>query len=68
MQMAGGRVRRHFRSSRWMAVRLPPGGLAALQRNPAVEFVASDPPVSVTMDVARQAAGAPTPGSALAAR
>lgn len=55
----GGQVRREFRSFRWMAVRLPAQAVAALADNPAVEFVASDPPVARAMDVARQAAGEP---------
>ena len=60
LKSLGGHVRRQFRSLRWMAVRLPASAVAALGNNPAVEYVATDAPMSPNMDVARQAADEPT--------
>jgi serine protease AprX len=60
----GGQVRRHLRgSSRWVAMTLPAAAVAALAESREVEFVASDEPVRLTMDVARQAANAPSPST-----
>jgi len=42
-----------------MAVRLPLAAVTALEKSPAVEYVASDEPVYMTMDFGRQAANAP---------
>ena len=69
LHSVGGRLRRQLRgSSRWMAVRLPPAAVERLAESGAVEFVASDEPVSAALDVARQAANeplAPAPESLL---
>src|SRR5712691_1486710 len=62
VQGFGGKVRRSLRnSSRWMSLRLPANVVARLAENLNVEFVASDPPVSVSMDVARMASDAAPP-------
>ena len=59
VQGFGGNVRRQLReSSRWMSLRLPASVVARLADHPNVEFVASDPPMSASMDVARVAADA----------
>jgi serine protease AprX len=64
LQALGGRLGRKLRGpSRWMTVRLPLAAAAALAESPAVEFVASDEPVSATLDVARQAANGPLPAT-----
>jgi serine protease AprX len=54
----GGQVRRQHRS-RWLSVRVPARNVESLADYGVVEFVASDVPVSVSMDVARGAAGMP---------
>ncbi|HUG54361.1 MAG TPA: S8 family peptidase [Vicinamibacteria bacterium] len=62
LEGVGGTLRRGLNkksSSRWLAVRLPAHAVEKLAENPNVDFVASDPPVSPTLDVARQAAAAP---------
>jgi serine protease AprX len=57
----GGRFRRHLRSSRSMALRLPARAVKALANHPAIEYIAIDAPVSSTLDNARPAAGVPVP-------
>jgi serine protease AprX len=55
-----GAVKRQFRASRWTSVRVPASKVAKLAEHPDVEFVASDPQVSIMMDAARTAAGIPS--------
>ena len=59
----GIHVRRQIRSSRWMAARLSGSAVAALGANPAVDYVATDAPMSPNMDLARQAAQEPALGA-----
>ena len=60
LQKLKGAVRRQVRASRWMAVTIPAGMAARLAEHPDVEYVATNPPVFVAMDVAREAAGVPS--------
>jgi serine protease AprX len=61
LRAVGGEFRNQHRQ-RWMAARLPIGGVEALADSPEVEYVATDAPLYTSMDVAREAAGLPGPG------
>jgi serine protease AprX len=54
----GGQVRRQHRS-RWLSVRVPAHNVQSLADSGIVDFVASDPAVSASVDVARATAGQP---------
>jgi serine protease AprX len=61
LKALGGQLRRAPAKSpsRWVAVRVSPEVIEKLTSNPNVDFIASDPPVSAALDVARQAAHQP---------
>src|SRR5262249_14527149 len=57
----GGEVRRQLHSSsRWMALRLPANVVAKFAEHPNVAYVATDPEMSVSMDIAKAASDAPS--------
>ncbi|HEY2944970.1 MAG TPA: S8 family peptidase [Vicinamibacteria bacterium] len=57
---AGGQIRRQHRS-RWVSIRVSGNAVAALADNPNVEFVATDSPLSASMEASRETAGQPSP-------